>query len=314
MFMEDNNPLISVIVPVYNVQKYVDRCIKSLINQTYQNIEIILVDDGSTDKSSDICKRYNNKYPNIIYYRKKNGGLSSARNMGLSLASGQFLMFVDSDDYVDNDYCISAVENQSQFNADIVIFGYYRESTTTSTYLTLGNKSRRLSAGDASTDLINDSYAWNKLYRKELFQDVHYPVGKTYEDGYTTYRLYDKARVISYCAHATYHYVETGQSIVSSKSADNIRDQYGAIVNIFNYLQEKHSKIAVKYHYELIISSIRYVTYVPSDYDSQLYKIAYQTLKTSGIPQELDLTHKLSLVLFKISSPLAIKIFKLRRN
>lgn len=312
--MTDNNPLISIIVPVYNVQDYVDKCIHSLVSQKYQNIEIILVDDGSTDNSPTICQHYDNQYPNVIYHRQKNGGLSFARNTGISLSHGKFIMFVDSDDYVDSNFCSNAIQSQIQYDSDIVIFGYYRESETISTCLTLGNKTRQLSMYEAFSDLIKDSYAWNKLYRRELFDEIKYPVGKTYEDGYTTYRLYNQAKAISYVAKATYHYVETGQSIVSSKSASNIQDQYGAVVSLFTYLDDKYPEVATKYRYELVISSIRFVTYVPSNFDSTLYKRAYQVLKTSKIPKELDLTHKLSLILFKISSPLAIKIFKSRRN
>lgn len=308
------NKKISIIVPVYNVQKYVNKCIHSLINQKYENIEILLIDDGSTDDSSAICQHYADQYPNVIYYRQKNEGLSSARNTGISLSHGEFIMFVDSDDYVDSDFCSNAVQSQAQYNSDVVIFGYYRESKTTSTYLTLGNESGELSMYEASADLIKDSYAWNKLYRRELFDKVKYTVGKTYEDLYTTYRLYDQAKIISYVAKATYHYVETGQSIVASKSASSIRDQYGAVVSLFTYLESKYPEISLKYHYALVISSIRYVTYVPSDYDLTLYKKAYHVLETSRITKKLDLIHNLSLILFKMSSSLAIKIFKLRRN
>lgn len=312
--MIDSNPLISIIVLVYNVQDYVGKCIDSLVNQTYQNVEIILVDDGSTDKSKEICQRYESKYSSVIYHRQKNGGRSSARNKGLALAHGQFIMFVDSDDYVDRNYCSSAINNQRRFDSDVVIFGYYRESTMTVTNLTLGDQSRKLSMPEAFADLIKDSYAWNKLYRRKLFDNVEYPVGKNYEDEYTTYQIYDQAKIISYDAQATYHYVETGESIVSSKSASDIRNQYGAVNSLFTYLKKHYPNVAKKYHYELVISSIRYVTYVPSDYDSHLYEVAYRILKKSKIPDELDVTHKISLILFKISSRLAIKIFELRRK
>lgn len=312
--MKDDLPLISIIVPVYNVHKYIDRCIKSLINQDYKNREIILVDDGSTDESSEICRQYSIDFSDITYYRQQNRGLSAARNTGLSLAHGDFVMFVDSDDYVDSTFCSNAVLNQQEFKSDVVIFGFYRETTTTIPCLTLGKQSRNLTLEEAATDLIKDSYAWNKLYRKSLFDSVKYPVGKTYEDGYTTYRLYDQSNVISYCAKTTYHYVETGQSIVSSKSPANIRDQFGAVVKIFSYLQDKYPQVSKNYYYEFVISAIRYLTYVPSDYDHQLYKVAYNVLKKCRVPRELDLTHKLSLMMFKLSSPLAVIIFKLRRN
>lgn len=118
-----DNIKFSIIVPVYNVERYLSRCIESLINQTYSNIEILLIDDGSSDQSPEICDEYSKKYGNIVVYHKKNGGLSDARNYGLERASGEYILFVDSDDYINKDSCqsfYSYLKEHDKHRIDIV--------------------------------------------------------------------------------------------------------------------------------------------------------------------------------------------------
>ena len=121
-----NQPLISVIVPVYNVEKYLDNCVMSILDQDYQNIEIILINDGSTDNSLAICHSYVGKDKRVKLFSQKNQGLSAARNLGIQKANGEFVMFVDSDDYVEPSYCSAALSCQQKYDADIVFFDYKR--------------------------------------------------------------------------------------------------------------------------------------------------------------------------------------------
>ena len=122
-----DNYLVSIIVPIYNVEKYLDRCIQSILNQSYENLEIILVDDGSPDRSSEICDEYRKSDQRIKVVHKENGGLSDARNAGLILAKGKYIIFLDSDDYIEHTMVEDAVTVLEKNDSDIVIWGYYAD-------------------------------------------------------------------------------------------------------------------------------------------------------------------------------------------
>ena len=119
-----DKPLCSVIVPIYNNEAELPRCIESILNQDYKNFELILIDDGSTDGSASVCEQYANKNSNIVFIHKQNGGAATARNLGISIAKGEYIFFVDSDDYVSNNFCSVAVDAFVKENVDIVIFGF----------------------------------------------------------------------------------------------------------------------------------------------------------------------------------------------
>lgn len=192
---KDYAPLISVIIPVYNVEKYLDRAVKSVIQQTYSNLDIILIDDGSTDASSDICDYYAKKDHRIRILHKNNGGLSSARNAGLEIARGEYIAFLDSDDWFELDtfeYCVCLLNKES---VDIVQFG---------TVLTDGSKKRKKFKEHVSLlegkDILNylmikttksDQYyaAWNCLYKKKIINGYRFPIGKINEDIVWKYRV-----------------------------------------------------------------------------------------------------------------------------
>ena len=186
---------ISIIVPVYNVEAYLTRCIESLIQQTYKNIEIILVYDGSTDNSGEICKRYALNYENIFYYAKVNGGLSDASNFGIARATGEYLAFVDSDDYVDTRIYQCLQEDIEKYNADIATCAF-QEFTDKPFRDDVGRQSTTevLNRKDGIRYLLMSSkycnYAWNKLYRKKLFENIKYPIGMKMQDLGTTYLLF----------------------------------------------------------------------------------------------------------------------------
>ena len=150
------NDLISIIIPVYKVEKYLEKCIESVLKQTYTNLQIILVDDGSPDNCGKICDEYAKKDSRIEVIHKANGGLSDARNVGISKAKGRYIGFVDSDDYIKED-----IRNKE-------------------------NGIREYSRLDILKEVLLDkniqSYAWNKLYEKELFDEIKYPIGKKYEE------------------------------------------------------------------------------------------------------------------------------------
>lgn len=211
--------LISVIVPIYNVEKYIDRCVKSICKQTYKNLDIILVDDGSPDKCGVICDAYASHDSRIVVVHKENGGLSDARNAGLSICQGKYVTFIDSDDYIEHDYIetlyTSLVENQ----ADISIGDYLYETENglvINSYLNSG-KVRILNQKEAIGELCKlklfSNSAWGKLYPTEFFSDIRYPKGKIYEDIPVTYRLILKAKRVVFCEKPIYHYIFRLQAI-----------------------------------------------------------------------------------------------------
>lgn len=183
-------PKISVVVPVYNVEKYLEQCLESIIHQTLEDIEIILVDDGSTDKSGEICDYYATQDKRIRVIHKPNEGLSCARNDGIDNSTANFIMFVDSDDWVEPDFCSCPYKEAVENDSDLVLFIHKRVDGNKTSVARTKLKSGILSTEDAlyyNTAVTNG--CWIGLYRKSLFEKVRFPEGKYYEDVGATHRL-----------------------------------------------------------------------------------------------------------------------------
>lgn len=231
-----NHQMISVIVACYNVEKYLDRCVKSLVNQSYSNLEIILVDDGSTDKTGRICDYWQDQDNRIIAIHKKNGGPSDARNAGIKISHGKWLGFVDGDDYVLPTMYEDLYEHRVE--RGITVCGYFTEKD--------GNRVayKSLDAvipSEKALDLyLNNelysccyrtftyfgSYPWNKLYDHTLFSMVSYPKGKKYEDMYIIFDLLHQAESICFIPDCEYIYVQNSSSITHETNI--IRESYYA--------------------------------------------------------------------------------------
>lgn len=214
--MKSKSPLVSVVVPVYNVENYVEKCLKSLLGQDYEAIEILVVDDGSTDESGRVCDEISLSDTRIKVFHKENGGLSSARNYGIRRANGEYVCLVDSDDAVQESFVRDLVEVAENKNADVVICGY-NDNVPMPKMISGENAAIRLLVGQENMEII----AWNKLYRKYLFDTIKYPEGENYEDCLTTYKLLAEARGVAYLAKSLYIYEEREGSI--TKSDDKIR-------------------------------------------------------------------------------------------
>ena len=207
---------ISVIVPVYNVEKYLPQCIESIINQTYKNLEIILIDDGSTDSSGRICDEYAEKDDRIIVIHKENGGLSDARNTGLRKATGDFIGFVDSDDWLDVNMYEVLLETILKNNCDIISCGYCVEYKNKSYKVCLENQVIN------NKDIIKKYYAeknvpyapWMRLYKKYIWKDLEFPKGKIYEDVFVILDSFLKADTIVSISDCLYHYRQRKSSIM----------------------------------------------------------------------------------------------------
>lgn len=235
----DRETLISIIVPVYNVEDYVRKCLDSIINQTYKNIEIIIVNDGSTDNSLKICKEYSKKDNRIILIDQNNQGLSSARNNGIKKSHGQYIGFVDSDDVISPymyEYLYKAIKED---NSNISICDYTnfdkKEPSFDKEYTNY-----KLTNIEALQELMIDkkitNYAVNKLYLKSLFDDIEYPIGKKFEDIATTYKLFKKSQVISFVDCKLYGYYQREGSITKKYNKDSTRDFIESVSNRYNDL------------------------------------------------------------------------------
>lgn len=205
-------PFVSVIVPVYNVKPYLSACIESILGQSYSTFELILVDDGSTDGGGGVCDAYAAKDPRIRVVHKKNGGLSDARNVGIEISMGDFILCVDSDDCVGKCHIESLVNSAIKDNADVVI-SWCRllgETEKIKDEVSDDGESKVFTNDEALVYMLYqkgcDTAAWGKLYKKSLFEDVSYPVGLIYEDLATTFKLIKKAKVVTRINCDSYYY------------------------------------------------------------------------------------------------------------
>ena len=215
--MEDE--LISVIVPIYNVEKYLKNCIESILNQTYKNIEIILVDDGSPDNCGKICDEYSQKDKRIIVIHKENGGLSDARNKGLDIAKGKYVTFIDSDDFVEHNYIEYLYRAIKKYKTKIAQCNIYKVDRDNKIIGKIGYdensiKENNIILGDF---LIQNVVVWNKIYAIELFKNIRFPVGKIHEDEFTTYKLFYNTPKIVLINEYLYNYRQTDNSIITKK-------------------------------------------------------------------------------------------------
>ena len=226
--------MISVIVPVYNVESYLGQCLDSILAQTYRDIEIILVDDGSTDGCPQICDAYREKDSRVVVFHTENQGLSTARNLGLDHAHGEWIMFVDSDDWVEPDFCRLPYEAAVEHRADLVIFEMAIIDLHGHTISRDYQKSGIISAENAVE--CGHSAAWNKLYHRPLFTGIRYPIGQVAEDTAITHRLVYKAKTIVYLNDELYDYRKRKGSISEKKDAALYYDLYKAYLQKYNDL------------------------------------------------------------------------------
>ena len=212
------NSLISVIVPIYKVEKYLRKCIESILSQTYTNLEIILVDDGSPDKCGEICDEYEKKDSRIKVIHKKNGGLSDARNAGLDIMAGNYVAFVDSDDWIEPQMYEHLLAKLHYFHADISIGGVscdLDDNGIINTEKIVSYDSAPFSEGNVETMhrfFITSWAAWDKLYKADLFRDIRFPVGEINEDEAIVLQLLSKCTRVCYTNEVFYHYIRRPSS------------------------------------------------------------------------------------------------------
>lgn len=216
------NSLVSIIVPVYNVEKYLDRCLESIVNQTYKNLEIILVDDGSPDHCPQMCDMWAERDSRIKVIHKKNDGLANARNSGIDAAVGDYIMFADSDDYLQNDMVEFLLNLSEKYDADVSRCGFYfdYEKDGNSVPAETASNELILSKNDCIIDLITSGFggtAWNKLYKTSIIKTHLYDKADgCSEDILHNYRVYKDAGKVVFCDVPKYHYFIRDHSITKT--------------------------------------------------------------------------------------------------
>ena len=261
--------LVTVIVPIYKVEQYINRCVDSIISQTYKNLEIILVDDGSPDSCGKICDDYAKSDSRIKVIHKENGGLSDARNAGIAVANGDYLMFVDSDDWVDEDFCESAVSTLEKNNSDIVVFGYNRVDESDNLLDSWNLQGRhKYSKQEALKKLFRseiDNYAWNKIYKRSLFHEIRYPKGKLWEDIGTTYLLFAEAESIYISNCVTYNYLMRKSSITGQRNRKGELDMFTQRLEQYEFAQKNFPGLSKEILPLLVFSALRAYIFAGND-------------------------------------------------
>lgn len=245
----DQNTLISVIVPVYNVEEYLNRCVDSILAQTYQNLEIILVDDGTKDNCDKICDDYAAKDPRIKVIHKENGGLSSARNAGIDIARGEYLGFVDSDDWIEPEMYEHMLKTARKYDVKLVCAGRYDFSSRRNEK-TVGLCPEREEVitgmellGRVFTWNRCDSAAWDKLYHRSLFAEIRYPLGQISEDVAMFYKLAELVDRAAMCDKPFYNYYHRPGSITTAKLSEKTFHFPRHTAVIYDYIRENHPEL-----------------------------------------------------------------------
>ena len=240
-----NNPLISVVVPVFEVEQFLDRCVKSLINQTYHNIEIILVDDGSPDNCPIMCDNWKIKDNRIRVIHKKNGGLSDARNAGMRIATGEYISFVDSDDWLDLHTFSIVIEKMLLTQAQIGAYDFISVDSDTIIH-DFSDKYEILNSEQAIENTIDDAgvrtVVWNKVYHKSVLSGLFFPKDRIHEDEFFTFYALDKAQRIVFLHRKCYYYYQRNNSIMGEY---NVRH-----LDMLEGVRER--MLFVKKHYPLL--------------------------------------------------------------
>lgn len=213
-----NKEVISIVVPIYKVEKYIKKCIDSIIKQTYKNIEIILVDDGSPDGCGKICDEYAQKDKRVKVIHKENGGLSDARNVGIDISTGKYICFVDSDDYIENNYIEVLYKYIVENKVSISQCGINKVTENEQIIENIGYQNDKV---ENSKQILRDLYnthwenivVWNKMYLRKLFEDIRFPKGKIHEDEFTTYKVLYKVSEVAIINENLYNYRQNNESI-----------------------------------------------------------------------------------------------------
>lgn len=310
-----NSPLISIIVPIYNVEEYIHQCVDSIINQTYTNLEIILVNDGSPDICGTICDDYALQDARVKVIHKTNGGLSDARNTGLDNAKGEYIVFTDSDDFIHPQFVECLYSNIG--DADMAfcdLLPYYEDKTEI-------NQSKITSC---PTMVFEDDFlikniptyrspivivAWNKLYKRFIWDDLRYPVGKIHEDEFVIHHILDKCDKVILCDEQLYYYRQREDSIMGVMSEERF-------INSIEFLEEREEFFLKKNMQKEAkdAHNSKYARYLNPYITNQSPIFKQVSPKSVLFDKRLRWKLKAALLVKKMNSDLYFRLIKLRRK
>lgn len=247
--------MISVIVPVYNVEKYIEKCIRSVLDQTYKEFELILVNDGSTDGSGDICDMYERKDGRIRVLHQENKGLSEARNAGLFICTGEYITYIDSDDSVEPDYLEELYRNLAEHRADVSVCAYRlvwedknrrekEKAEDTQVHVYTGREAAKKIVAENDRKMIT---AWGKLYHRRMKPLLVYPSGKTHEDEFVTYRVFYTADRVVVTERPLYLYLQRGSSIMNNGYSERRLDKIEALKEAVEFFRDAKDEEMKRY-------------------------------------------------------------------
>lgn len=238
---------ISIIIPIYNVKLYLERCLNTIVNQTYSNLEIILVDDGSNDGSEKICDEWKQKDKRIKVIHKTNGGLSSARNEGIKISTGDYIQFVDSDDFIDLSCVEILYNNLLKYKADISMCGIIMTNDIYKKKMKWFENDQCLEKDKAFRLLIENniltSHAWNKLFKREIFKEIIFPEGKLYEDIRIMHIIFSNINKVAITNQYLYYYFQRENSITTKVNINNKFEYIEAFYERLLFIKENNQDL-----------------------------------------------------------------------
>ena len=256
MIKSTNDKKISIIVPFYNVEPFARRCIDSILNQTYKNLEIILIDDGSPDKCGEICDEYAKRDKRIKVVHQENKGLCSARNKGLSLATGEYIGFVDSDDWINEDMYEYLLDGLVKNEADISVCGYYRAVDSEELKENKVDRKYIFNNNQAIVNLVSTFkirvFFWNKLFKKDIFNEIKFPEGIYYEGTYLMHIILGKINKIVVLPSAKYYYYYFKESATKIKTPEKQLDYVNNLIKRYNDLYREYEELIPKMRKEIL--------------------------------------------------------------
>ncbi|WP_216696880.1 glycosyltransferase family 2 protein [Anaerostipes faecalis] len=307
----EQKSLISVIVPVYNVEQWLERCIESICRQSYHNLQIILVDDGSTDNSGKICDRFALTDSRVLVIHKKNGGLSDARNAGMLQAKGEYISFVDSDDWLESLFYENLFFVIQKYDCDIVGCEYQKKKEQILETTDISNISEqvfdRTSAMSALIDNRIQQVVWNKLYKQKIIEDIFFKKGKYHEDEFWSYQVFARAKTYVSIDYIGYNYFQRENSIMGEEYSLKRLDAVEAKVERQNFLNSHFSELVVKGKINLIFTCLYHgqlsLTYLPKNEQKKALKYLKSIIEQFRVngkeTKDLSFSHKIWLFLAK---------------
>lgn len=313
------NPEISIIVPVYNVEEYLSRCIDSILSQTFSDFELILVDDGSTDGSGKICDEYVKQDERVVVIHKENGGQSSARNSGLKKLNGKYISFIDSDDWISSDYLEYLYSLIKKYKADVVSADYVITYENCVSFSSQANEKVITGTSEILQFYLkqdkmhgkNDFAVWGKLYKKEFFNEINFPVGTIYEDNIINFKILKNCNCYVKSSKIIYAYFHRDKSTTKSK----LSEKHLALIRTSEQMLELASKdenlirlcrrkIAMSY-FSILVMYVRFGTDLSEEKISELVA-EYQKIKRDYLKTEKSI--KIHLISFLMCKN--IKLFR----